>query len=165
MARKPIVDKEKIFNLLKKGETTQKIAEQFSVSRQAIDLHRKEFINKGLLPDKRAARKRREPPLFINSVKQNKFESHHEKKPIIIRSETNPFESAVSLDAHIDLMINAFDALKRLPVVEKELDILKWENERIKQEIDRLKNRQKKRLEQEDRWMLIKPEDMPDPPS
>ena len=165
MARKAIVDKEKILDLLNKGETTQKIAEKFKVSRQAIDLHRKEFISKGLLPDKRAVRRRKEKPTFINSIKKNEYDNPREKQSAIMHSKPTQSESAVSLDAQIDLMISAFNALKQLPFVEKELDTLKQENERIKQEIERLTNRQRKRMEQEDRWMLIKPEDIPDPSS
>ena len=50
MARKAIVDRNIVLQLLKEGKTSQSIAAQFGVSRQAIDLHRKEFIRTGLLP-------------------------------------------------------------------------------------------------------------------
>ncbi len=56
MARKAIVNKNIILNKLKDGETTQSIAENFNVSRQAIDLYRRDFIKKGLLPNQRALR-------------------------------------------------------------------------------------------------------------
>ena len=49
MARKAIVDRNTVLQLLKEGKTSQNIATQFGVSRQAIDLHRKEFIRTGLL--------------------------------------------------------------------------------------------------------------------
>ena len=49
MARKAIVDRNTVLQLLKEGKTSQTIATQFGVSRQAIDLHRKEFIRTGLL--------------------------------------------------------------------------------------------------------------------
>lgn len=50
MARKAIVNKDTVLRMLREGETTQRIAEGFNVSRQAIDLYRKDFIGKGLLP-------------------------------------------------------------------------------------------------------------------
>ena len=65
MARKAIVDKDIVLNMLKGGETTQHIADEFNVSRQAIDLYRRDFIKKGLLPNQRATRTRKaaeQPP-------------------------------------------------------------------------------------------------------
>ena len=50
MARKAIVDRNVVLQLLKEGKTSQSIASQFGVSRQAIDLYRKEFVHAGLLP-------------------------------------------------------------------------------------------------------------------
>jgi hypothetical protein len=161
MARKAIVDKEIILDLLKKGETTQRIAERFKVSRQAIDLHRKKFIKKGLLPDKRAARNRKdsvEIPIYSNDFKT---ENITVEQPGFVKTQTPRQESIESLDAQIDLIIKAFNALKRLTVLEKELDTLKQENEAAKLEIERLKAQENKRLEQEKRWMLINTEDMP----
>jgi len=55
MARKAIVDRDLVLTWLREGKTTEYIAEQYSVSRQAIDLHRRDFISRGLLPDQRAA--------------------------------------------------------------------------------------------------------------
>ena len=49
MARKAIVDRNTVLQLLKEGKTSQSIANQFGVSRQAIDLYRKEFVRTGLL--------------------------------------------------------------------------------------------------------------------
>ena len=165
MARKAIVDKDIILDLLKKGETTQRIAERFKVSRQAIDLHRKEFINRGLLPDRKAERTRKEPTILINSTSTIDAENSNVHRSTLIKPIMNTPESIESLDTQIDLMINAFNALKRLPSIEKELEDLKHENEKAKQEIERLKNREKKRLEQENRWMLLKAEDITDPSS
>lgn len=162
MARKPVVDKEIIFDLLKKGETTQRIAERFKVSRQAIDLHRKEFINNGLLPDKRAARNRKETIENVSNARDINDHIIHLKQPILMDTQTEPQENIESLDAQIDLIINAFNALKRLTVLEKELETIKQENEAAKLEIERLKAQENKRLSQEKRWMLINTEDMPD---
>jgi len=49
MARKATVDRNLVLQLLKEGKTSQSIAMQFGVSRQAIDLYRKEFFRTGLL--------------------------------------------------------------------------------------------------------------------
>jgi len=162
MARKAIVDKEIILELLKKGETTQRIAERFKVSRQAIDLHRKEFINSGLLPDKRAARSRKDAIEFDNYNNENKIRNLEVQKPVIIKTQAPREENIESLDAQIDLLISAFNALKRLPVIEKELETLRKENENAKLEIERLTTRENKRLEQEKRWMLLNTEDVSD---
>lgn len=159
MARKAIVDKDIILDLLKKGETTQRIAERFNVSRQAIDLHRKEFINNGLLPDKKAARRKEQLETFSHQKEMN--ESSAAQQPDLTQSIIPPQENIESLDAQIDLIISAFNALRRLPAVEKELEILRRENENAKQEIERLKARENKRMDQESRWMLIKTE-LPD---
>jgi hypothetical protein len=161
MARKAIVDKEIILDLLKKGETTQRIAERFKVSRQAIDLHRKEFINNGLLPDKRAERTRKYTIEYSTSAGDVENEQNSVQQPELMNAQASRQESGESLDAQIDLIINAFNALKRLTVLEKELDTLKKENEAAKLEIERLKTQENKRLNQEKRWMLINTEDMP----
>lgn len=152
MARKAIVDRDIILNMLKEGETTQHIADQFNVSRQAIDLHRKEFIVKGLLADKRAARRKK-------SELQTTTETPTppaRRQTNTIHDETSFPESSISLDQHIDLLINAFHALKRVVLMEKELNAYKQENERVKREIEYLKERERKRIEQENRWLLIR---------
>ena len=161
MARKAIVDKEIILDLLKKGETTQRIAERFNVSRQAIDLHRKEFISNGLLPDRRAARTRKEPVDTSSHEKEIGNINIDIQQPVLIKTQTSQQETIESLDAQIDLIINAFNAHKRLTVLEKELDTLRQENEAAKNEIERLKTQENKRLDQEKRWMLINTEDIP----
>ena len=161
MARKAIVDKEIILDLLKKGETTQRIAERFKVSRQAIDLHRKEFIKNGLLPDKRAARNRKDTVEAATSKRDIENEENPVKQSVFLDTQAFRQEPGESLDAQIELIINAFNALKRLTVLEKELDTLKQENEAAKLEIERLKAQENKRLNQEKRWMLINTENMP----
>jgi hypothetical protein len=162
MARKAIVDKDIILDLLKKGETTQRIATRFKVSRQAIDLHRKEFIKNGLLPDKRATRSGKEtiqPDTYKTANISGTFE---EPQPAFLAEQALYNENVESLDAQIDLLISAFNALKRLPIVEKEIETLKIENEKARQEIERLKAIENKRLDQENRWRLIKTEDVTD---
>ncbi len=143
MARKAIVDKDSILSLLREGETTQHIADKFNVSRQAIDLHRKDFIKKGLLPDQRASR--------IRKVR-NEDDTNGQK--LMTPKEIFPLKDIGTLDDQIDLIINAFNALKRLPYLEKEIEKYKQEYETALQEIERLKENEKKRLDQERRWLL-----------
>ena len=102
MARKAIVNKDIILSMLKEGETTQRIAGKFNVSRQAIDLYRKDFIEKGLLPNQRAVRTRKAPK-----------EAAPQKQKIISPRQSPPSKNIVSLDKQIDLIINAFNALPR----------------------------------------------------
>ena len=143
MARKAIVDKEIILSMLREGETTQRIAEKFNVSRQAIDLYRRDFIEKGLLPNQRAVRTRKAPK-----------EAAHQNQKLISPRQSPPPKEVVSLDEHIDLIIIAFNALKRLPQLEKEFETCKQEYENALHEIERLKERERKRLDQESRWLL-----------
>jgi len=143
MARKAIVNRDIILSMLSEGDTTQRIAEKFNVSRQAIDLYRKDFIKKGLLPDQRAARTRKAPK-----------EAVPQKQKLISPRQSPPSKDIVSLDEHIDLIINAFNALKRLPQLEKEVETSRREYENALQEIERLKETEKKRLDQENRWLL-----------
>jgi len=143
MARKAIVNKDIILSMLKEGETTQRIAEKFNVSRQAIDLYRRDFIEKGLLPNQRAVRTRKEPK-----------EATSQKKNLISPRQSLPSKDIVSLDEQIDLIINAFNALKRLPQLEKEVETYKEEYENALSEIERLKEDEKKRLDQVSRWLL-----------
>lgn len=142
MARKAVVNKDIILSMLREGETTQSIADKFNVSRQAIDLHRRDFINKGLLPNQRAVRARK-ATMEVMPPKQN----------LISPKEYPPSKDViVTLDEQIDLVINAFHALKRLPQLEKEVETYKHEYENALQEIERLKESERKRLDQESRW-------------
>ena len=143
MARKAIVNKNIILNRLKDGETTQSIADNFNVSRQAIDLYRREFIKKGLLPNQRAKRARKLPK-----------EATPKKQKLISPSHPLPSKDMVSLDEQIDLIIDAFNALKRLPELEKELEIYKRKYENATNEIEHLQNRGQKRQDQELRWLI-----------
>lgn len=143
MARKAIVNKDIILSMLKEGGTTQRIAEKFNVSRQAIDLYRRDFIEKGLLPNQRAVRTRKAPR-----------EAAPQKQKLISPRQSPPSKDIVSLDKQIDLIINAFNALKRLPQLEKEVETYKQEYENALHEIERLKENEGKRLDQESRWLL-----------
>jgi len=143
MARKAVVNKDIILSMLMEGETTQSIAEHFKVSRQAIDIYRRDFIDKGLLPNKRAARARKTPK-----------EDTSPKRNLIYSKQALPSKDIVSLDEQIDLIIDAFQALKRLPHLEKEIETYKHKFDDALQEIERLKLNEKKRLDQESRWLL-----------
>ncbi|MFC1866041.1 hypothetical protein ACFLYB_04950 [Chloroflexota bacterium] len=143
MARKAIVNKDIILSMLREGETTQRIAERFNVSRQAIDLHRRDFIERGLLPNQRAVRTR----------KPSK-DSAAQKQKLTPSQKAPPSKGIFSLDEQIDLIINAFNALKRLPQLEKEVETFKQKYEKALHEIERLEENEKKRLDQESRWLL-----------
>ncbi|MFC2003730.1 hypothetical protein ACFLV4_07325 [Chloroflexota bacterium] len=143
MARKAIVNKDIILSMLREGETTQRIAEKFNVSRQAIDLYRRDFIEKGLLPNQRAVRTRKATK-----------EAAPQRQKLISPRQSPPSKDIVSLDEHIDLIISAFNALKRLPQLEKEVETCKQEYENAFHEIERLKENEKKRIDQESRWLL-----------
>ncbi len=143
MARKAIVNKDIILSMLREGETTQRIAEKFNVSRQAIDLHRRDLIEKGLLTNQRAVRTRKAPK-----------EAAPQTQKLISPRQSPPSKDIVSLDVQIDLIIKAFSALKRLPQLEKEVETYKQEYENALHEIERLKENEKKRLDQESQWIL-----------
>ena len=151
MARKAIVDKDIILSMLSEGETTQRIAEKFNVSRQAIDLHRRDFIRKGLLSNQRAAR-----------TKKTIREAVPAEPNLVSAKELPPVRDAIiSLDEQIDLIINAFNALKRLPQLEKEVETYKQEYEKALRETERLRENEKKRLDQERRWLLSQRQNEP----
>ena len=143
MARKAIVNKDLILSMLRAGETTQRIAEKFNVSRQAIDLHRRDFIKRGVLPNERAVRTRKAPK-----------EAAAQQQNLISPRQSPPSKDIVSLDGQIDLIIDAFNALRRLPQLEEEVERYKQEYENAVHEIERLKENEKKRLDQESRWFL-----------
>ena len=139
MTRKAIVDKDIILNMLREGKTTQYIAEKFNVSRQAVDLHRRGFISRGLLQDQRAPRIRR--------VTKEAVPPGYKTVP--------PEHKTVSLDEQIQLFIEAFSALKRKPELETELEIYKRKYEHAVQEIERLQEAEQKRQDQELRWLRV----------
>jgi antitoxin component of RelBE/YafQ-DinJ toxin-antitoxin module len=140
MARKPIVDRNTVLQLLKEGKTSQFIATQFGVSRQAIDLHRKEFIRTGLLPGAGTT------PLPAATPKTT--------TPAITAKPVFDITSKdISFDQMIDLFIKAFAALKRIPGLETELEKYRREHEDLLKQIEQLEELEKKRKEQETRWL------------
>lgn len=150
MARKSIVERNTVLQLLKEGKTSQSIAVQFGVSRQAIDLYRKEFIRTGLLPGSAA-------PLLITTstpVPSTATPPASSKPavPVLKLQE-------VSLDRMIELFIKAFDALKRFPELEAEVAKLRSEHEGLLKQITQLEEREQKRKEQEARWLQVQNHD------
>ena len=130
MTRKATVDKDLVLQMLREGKTTQYIADHFGVSRQAVDLHRRDFITKGLLPDQRAG-------------KQTKT----------AKEDVPPNRNIPSLDQQIELIIEAFSALRRIPKLEADIEKYKRAYEGAVHEIERLQNAEQKRQDQELRWL------------
>lgn len=138
MARKAIVDRDTVLRMLRDGRTTQHVADHFGVSRQAVDLHRKDFIARGLITDQRAARSRRSTATPTMA----------EPTPAPSPREL----AALPLDQIIDLAIDAFAALKKLPLAEAERDRFRQSYEAAAVEIERLKEAESHRRTQEQRW-------------
>ena len=144
MARKAIVDRDTVLRMLRDGQTTQHVADHFGVSRQAVDLHRKDFIARGLITDQRAARSRR-------SIATPTAEA----TPTMAKPTPAPSPrelAALPLDQIIDLAIDAFAALKKLPEAEAERDRYQQSYEAAAAEIERLKEAESHRRTQEQRW-------------
>ena len=133
MARKATVDINLVLQMLQEGRSTREVADHFSVSRQAIDLHRKKFITQGILQTKRAARA---------------------PKPIDKPPKSPSLTKGYSLEELIDLVLEAFTALKRMPTLEADLERYKHDYETALSEIERLKQAEEKRTDQESRWLL-----------
>lgn len=144
MARRATVDKDAILDMLRDGKSTRYIAERLGVTRQAIDLHRKGFIRSGMLPDRRAIRTRK----ITDRITSTRTET------IPLREAALPEHRVIPLDAQIDLMIEAFSALRRLPALQTELEACRRNYENAAQEIERLRQIQQKRVDQEGRWSL-----------
>jgi hypothetical protein len=165
MARKAVVDRDVILKMLRDGRTTQSIAGEFGVSRQAIDLHRRDFIRQGLLPDQRAARGRKPAPLPGPAPRRP--ETVKEAFPGGERYSSGATGAAdapaaavpaasAPLDEQIELVIDAFAALKRLPGMERELAEYRKKYEEALLEIGRLRTAEQKRLDQERRWYQVR---------
>ena len=142
MARKAIVDRDTVLQLLREGKTSQSIASQFGVSRQAIDLYRKEFVHTGVL-EARTIYHATPPPTrtTVPSTQATKL-SLPAKPP-----------QNISLDQMIDLLIRSFDALKRVPELEAECEKLRQSYADAIQQVEELKQTAQKRQEQEARWL------------
>jgi hypothetical protein len=136
MARKAIVDRNIVLKSLREGKTSQGIATQFGVSRQAIDLYRKEFIRTGLMHGTNVPQPVKTPP--ETSVPQ---------------PATAALPQNTSLDQMIELLIKAFSALKRIPELEAEAERYRHDYEGLLQQIEELEQNEKKRKEQEARWV------------
>ena len=152
MARKAIVDRNTVLQLLKESKTSQSIATQFGVSRQAIDLYRKEFIRTGLL---QGAASTPALPVTMPAPTPPTINPPVSAKPTL--SSAKPPE--VSLDQMIELFIKALDALKRLPELEDEVVKFRNEHEGLLQQITQLEEREQKRKEQETRWLQTQNQD------
>ena len=139
MARKATVDRDVVLQMLREGKTSQTIADLFGVSRQAIDLYRKQFTQSGLLTAQQTPKPVTPLPSLVPPVRQSPT----------IRQTTGP---APSLDQMVDLIIEAFDARRRIPELEAELAQAKKQYQEALQEIERLKQHEQKRQEQEARW-------------
>jgi hypothetical protein len=144
MARKATVDRNLVLQLLKEGKTSQSIAMQFGVSRQAIDLYRKEFFRTGLLQNNVT-------PLPVTTPNSSPpitgMPAPVQTQPAGLQPED------VSLDQMIELMIKAFAALKRIPELEAEAAKYRGEHDALIAQIALLEEREKKRKEQESRWL------------
>ena len=152
MARKAIVDRNTVLQLLKEGKSSQTIGAQFGVSRQAIDLYRKDFIRIGLLPVASAGSAAVAPPLPVSSASlQTPPQVKTAAETKSITPPVTPRE--VSLDQMIDLLIRAFDAMRRVPEMEAEVEKYRRDHEGLLKRIEQLEERERKRKEQETRWI------------
>jgi DNA-binding transcriptional MocR family regulator len=129
MARKAIVERNTVLQLLKEGKTSQSIASQFGVSRQAIDLYRKEFVSRGLLEGK--TRQRR--------IKKSTSEAAPQPA---LKPEANSLQD-IPLAQMIDVLIKVSSSLKRIPELEAEVEKYHHAYEELLQEIALLEHRGK----------------------
>ena len=144
MARKATVDRNLVLQFLKEGKTSQSIAARFGVSRQAIDLYRKEFVRTGLLQNAIAPL----PAVVPNAPPPSAgINAPLQTQPSGLQPQD------VSLDQMIELMIKAFAALKRIPELEAEAAKYRAEHDALVAQIAQLEDREKKRKEQETRWL------------
>jgi hypothetical protein len=128
-----------VLQLLKEGKTSRSIANQFGVSRQAIDLYRKEFIQTGLM-------QRASGPLPVTTPQL--------PTPEVSTKPTVPITPHdVSLDQVIELMIKALVALKRIPELEAEVEKYRRDYTVLLKLNEQLEESEKKRKEQEERWL------------
>jgi len=158
MARKPVVNRDVVLTMLQEGRSTQQVADHFHVSRQAIDLHRRDFINHGLLKDTRAPRKpRRRPftePISTGHYTATQPDTPQETQQTDTIGSSPEITPGASLDDLIELMITAFSALKRVPEMEAQVAQYKDAYERALKEVERLTTDLQKRKDQEQRWNL-----------
>ena len=153
MARKPTVDVNKVMDMLLEGQSTQTVADFFGVSRQAIDLHRRKFIQSGQLVERRAPRR---PGVLTGPAEAGIKGSLDVSLAKSLKAGVKG-ESTVSLDRLIELIIEAFDSLKQVPKLEAELEKYKRDYLKAVEKIDQLEQAVSKRNEQEARWRLVVP--------
>jgi hypothetical protein len=151
MARKAIVDREMVLQLLREGQTSKAIAERFGVSRQAIDLYRKQLPG-GASPKTRASK-----PVMSGEPK-SAFTYQHtpgpSPEPKHASYSTGLVQApSLSLDEMVDLVIQAFSALKRVNELEAEISKLRKSYDAMLQQVEQLQAREQKRKEQEARWI------------
>ena len=137
--------------MLQEGRSTQVVAEHFGVSRQAIDLHRRDFISRRLLRNERAPRKRRSTPAAATPTAHV---AAAEAPAIAAPAASLRAAATASLDDIIDLVIRAVSALRRLPELEAELERSRRDYQKAIQELDSLRAEAQKRRDQELRWRL-----------
>jgi hypothetical protein len=150
MARKPTVNREVVLQMLREGKTSQFIGDQFGVSRQAIDLYRKQFNKEGLL----AGSGVKVNPLIASPavpVYEPRYEPRVNRNPL--PSSAISKASSLSLDQMVDVIIEAFSAMKRIPELEAELNQFRSQYEKALKEVEELKLKEQKRKEQEARWI------------
>lgn len=172
MARKASVDVAQVLQMLQEGRSTQSVAEQFGVSRQAIDLHRKRFIQSGQLEERRAARQITAPEASASppaGQASTLTASVHEPSPYSAGRTSGRKEPSaktapeVPLDRLIELVIEAFDSLKKLPKLEAELEKYRQDYQKAAEKLELLEQEAAKRKEQEARWQqALSPPAAPD---
>ncbi len=151
MARKAIVDRGIVLQLLQEGQTSKAIAERFGVSRQAIDLYRKQ-LSGSILPETRVTN-----PVMSGEPKSSLTYQHTPGPPP--ESKRTPYSTgnaqtpSLSLDELVDLVIQAFSALKRVNELEMEISNLRKSYDALLQQVEQLQAREQKRKEQEARWI------------
>lgn len=156
MARKATVDRDTVLQLLREGQTSQAIAGRYGVSRQAIDLYRKEFTAGGLLVGERAARNRPDRALTMPYPPHQPRPPQRDETPLVPYSAA-PAPPEPTLDQMIELLIKALGALKRLPELESEMARLRQDYAAATSQVNQLQEREQKRREQEQRWRQSMP--------
>jgi len=145
MARKLTVDRDAVLEMLREGRSTRQVAEHFGVTRQAIDLHRRDFISQGLLDGRRAGR-----PTAAARVPRTPSAPPQGPAP------------PASLDDLIEVAIRAFTALRELPQVQAELNRCRQERDAALAQIEALHGALATRQNQEQRWHMAQSGDLPD---
>ncbi len=156
MARKAVVDRETVLQLLREGQTSRAIGERFGVSRQAIDLYRRQFVSEGLMEQ---APPRPSPPATTREPRRSSIEYDFRATGTEIPPPKKPTyytaapQAPLPLDQLVDRIIEAFAALKRVPKLELELAALKKSYDEALKQVEELKAREQKRRDQEQRWL------------